>query len=160
MTTYTLSVDEVAMTLSQMGEPDIARGLIIAEAGMDISGDNVRGRLIAAGHSLMARGLIDVTADGAVTIESTFRDAMQPLAKADYSLRISRADGGPESFLTFHARNGRFFQHEVDRETIHSIAVLEDAGDVAGATAAFLRVQEGESEAEHSFTITPRCSTN
>jgi hypothetical protein len=121
-TSFRLAVDEVAMALTQVGEADLARDLLLAGAGGTLTGDTAQGRLLAAGHSLMARGLLEVDADGSVRLDETLARVLRPLAKADFSIRVSCSYGSGELARSYHFAGPCVISQEVDRDIIYTLA--------------------------------------
>lgn len=150
---FRLAVDEVAMALAQVGEPDLARDLLVAEAGEVLSGDAARGRLIAAGHSLMARGLLEVDVDRSVHLDEALARAVCPLAKADFSLRVSRSDDSGELARSYHFRGSGSVSQEVDRDIIYRLVEYPSVEAAVASCVAFFDTDGIASFAVESSTI-------
>lgn len=139
MGAYRLAVDEIALVLAQLGDHDRSRALLLLDAEQP-NADVLRGRLLAAGHTLIARGLLDVDAVGAVTIDPGLADAVRLVGRPGCSVRADRSAGEDTGGLTFHFGSGGVaLRHTTDRGVVHELEPLTPA-EAAAALDAFLRL--------------------
>lgn len=124
---YRLSVDEVAFAIAQVGDPNLARHLLLSQAGDSLTAEAIEGRLMAAGHSLLARHLIDVDEASTVQVTTPFADAIQPLIKADFSIYVSSSNGRTELAQTYHFAGERIVRQVIDREIVYELASYPSA---------------------------------
>jgi len=130
--TFRLSVEEVAVALSLIGKPGLGHDLLAAQLGTTLSQDEIRARLLAAGHSLISRGYMAVTQEGAVGLADDLARVTRVLAQADFSIRYSRSDPAAEMLLTYHAGEGGFFEHRLEQGVVHNITEVENADAIIG----------------------------
>lgn len=120
---FKLSVDEVAMALAQVGASDVGKQLLRTIADDELSDAELSARLLAAGHSLMARELLDVSESGVVTLNADLATVARALAEAPRTLRVSRVYGRREqTALYYESDDGEFVAQAVDREIVHTLS--------------------------------------
>lgn len=142
MKTYRLSVDEIAMALSQMDEADLARSLLAASAAGELTAEQASGRLLAAGHSLIARSMLDVDLNGLVHLSPELETVVRPLAHADFAVRLSRSDGGPESVRSFLFAGEEVIEHDVESDIVYELTRHASLETVLSASVGFLSAEE------------------
>lgn len=151
---YRLSVDEVAMILSQSGHADAARQTLAIGGADVLDGGVIRGRLQAAGHSLMARGLLDVIDDGVIELDPAINRLVGPLASADFSIRLARSDGETDWTITFHFSGDVIVQHTIERDIVHELTECCGEADVVETILDLLGVGEHTPFKAGSCTVT------
>ena len=82
-----LSVDELAYTLAQFGRPDIGQGILQSSSGSELAAEDVMQRMLAAGHSLLARNLLQIDAEANPTLADDLQWLARVLTDASFSLR-------------------------------------------------------------------------
>jgi len=141
--TYDLSIEEVAFALSLSGHPDVAGGYLLSLMGPREQAE-IDGRLYAAAHSLMARGLLVVdVGSGEQRLDPTLRACAVAMAEGEWSLRCSVAAGGSERVLTWFWQDGEIVSHEVRDDVVSHISVVCDAHDLVRRCCDFLGVPLG-----------------
>jgi len=89
MPEFVLTTEELSLSFSLLGQPEAGRSLMVTQLG-EMSEAEARARLMAAGHSLIARGGMALGPEGPVLNEDLAR-AVGLLLQADFSIRYSRA---------------------------------------------------------------------
>ena len=85
---FVLSVEEVSLVISIVGRPEVAHGLMAAQLG-DMQEEEARARLLAAGHSLMARGWLTMDSQATMRLADPLARIARILSRADFSVRYS-----------------------------------------------------------------------
>jgi len=128
---FRLSIDEVALVLAHTGSPELARQLLFA--GEDRPNADIgQGRLVAAGHSLLARDLADVDPAGVLEFDPQLLGLVAPLAGCDFSIRVTTMSAQGEKTVTYHFLSTGIVEHRVERELVHELKKHADAGSVTG----------------------------
>jgi hypothetical protein len=137
MAEFQLSVEEVAFAMGVIGDPAVSSGFLLAILG-DISQQELEGRLYAASHSLMARGLFDVNLD---TQEQQLDQALGAMIRAllanTYSLRCSRTIQGEEQLLNYFLGDGQIVEHRLYKGVVSHLETIPDMVTVYSRCAAF-----------------------
>lgn len=97
-----LSLEELALILSLLGYAEAAK-LSLTEYLGDPGYDELRGRMLAAGNSLLARGILGA-ANGQMQMEPAYADLLQPIIYHDYVVRCSLMQAGQEEMLASYYR--------------------------------------------------------
>lgn len=119
VTLFSLGLEELAMALGLINRPDMGRELI-ASIYEDLSEDQIENRLSSGSHSLLARGLVAISDKGTPILESTFEQALFPLARFDYTLQLSRVRKSRLVSASVHVQKGRTFtSHSVQVGIVH-----------------------------------------
>ena len=126
--TYSIGMEELAMAFNLINRADLARELLssiydnLTEAAVDA-------RLTTASHSLLARGLTGITAQGTPSLDPDFEQALFPLAQFDYTLFLSVVRVDRPLSSTIHVRKGKnFTSHTVQLGVIHLLEHGKSAG--------------------------------
>ena len=98
-----LGIEELCLALSLMDEPEVAKGLLYVTFD-EISPDEERGRLLAAGHSLMSRDLLCVK-NGRSYLADEFRELVSILVDSDFSIHCNRKVAGFEFTLAYYVKD-------------------------------------------------------
>lgn len=97
-----LSLEELALILSLLGYAEAAK-LSLTEYLGDPGSDELRGRMLAAGNSLLARGILGAV-DDQLQMEPAYADLLQPIIHHDYVVRCNLMRTGQEEMLTSYYR--------------------------------------------------------
>jgi len=138
---FSLGVEEVALAMSVVDRPEVAHNLILAQLG-EMDRQEVRARLLTAGHSLMARGWLSMGAEGTMHLSDPLARIAHVLTDATFSVRYSRSYESADYSLTFHFGENGIFSHSVEQGVVHSIAEVEGAGAVIEGGLSFFEVSE------------------
>lgn len=120
-----LSVEELALILIQHGQVVSGQGVMQATLG-DIGSEEMRFRLLSAGHSLIARELMRMEKDGRFTFSDPVKQIVRPLTKADFSIRYSKSVENGEENLSYHFAKGSVFEHSLEQGIIHIISEVKE----------------------------------
>ncbi|MBN1266493.1 MAG: hypothetical protein JXA25_13435 [Anaerolineales bacterium] len=126
---YRLSVEEWALALSLAGAGQQSEALLRTYLG-ELSDDMARERMHAAGHSLIARGLLDIDPEGAAPLDPDFMSCVKAMAAADYSLRFGRSNEAVDMFLTYHFKDGKLYEQALEYGVVIELTTIQDMKDV------------------------------
>jgi len=119
-----LSIEEVAFAISSMGRPEIAAGFLLSLVGPREQAE-MDGRLYAAAHSLMARGLLTVHVErGEQQLAPAFREWVGVLIDNELTLRCSSAANGEERVVSYFVRGDHIVTHEIKNDVVSCISAL------------------------------------
>jgi hypothetical protein len=136
-----LSVEEVAFILSTTDQPDMAHDLMIAQLG-DMGQAEARARLLAAGHSLLARAWVNIDESDQVSLSEPIERLAHILTCADFSIRYDRAYRPFELTLTFHFVDASIFSHSIEDGVIHHITEVQGETEVLRQGLTFFAVED------------------
>ncbi|MEI8164727.1 MAG: hypothetical protein WCG26_00035 [Chloroflexales bacterium] len=117
--TLRLSGDELAYTLAQFGRPDIGHGVLQGMSDVPLAAEDAVQRILAAGHGLMARQLLQINAEATPVLADDLQWIAGVLVQAPFSLRYSLTNAEATFNLTYHAANGGVVEHVVDQGVVH-----------------------------------------
>jgi len=115
-----MGIEELALALSLMGRPEAAKGLLFASFGQMAAAEE-QGRLLAAGHSLMARGLLSVQA-GQSCLAEDLRELLQVLIGNDFAIQFNRRSGTSEETLAYFVRGSKIVRQELQQGVICTLS--------------------------------------
>ncbi len=142
MSEFALSPEELALVFSLIGRPEAGQRLMAAQLG-EISEAEARARLLAAGHSLIARGWMALSNEGPVLNEDLAR-AAHLLARADFSLRYSRATSNAEFNLAYHFSQDAVLEHRLEQGVVHRLNDIADVAAVVKGGVVFFGLPQAE----------------
>lgn len=119
--TFRLSVDELAYILAQSGRPDLGQGVLQSASDTELSAEDVLQRMLAAGHSLIARNLLSINEDATPVLTEDIRWLVQVLVSAPFSIRYTMATAEAQFQLTYHSLDGGVVEHAVELGIVHVI---------------------------------------
>ena len=132
-----LSIEEVAFILSAVDQPKMAHDLMVAQLG-DMEQEEARVRLLAAGHSLVARGWLDISESGETSLSEKLSRLGHILVHADFSIRYTRFYRPAELTLAFHFYKNDIFAHTMEQGVVHHInQVLNEKYVIQGGLSFF-----------------------
>jgi hypothetical protein len=123
--TLHLSTEEVLYALKLEAPPALESALSAAVQRTGNSSSETRAWVRAAGHSLAARGLLRIDADGPV-LQDPLAQAVRAIARARTSIAFRRP--GNSEFYYFGPA-GTFRQH-LERDVVHTIEEVDGAASV------------------------------
>lgn len=124
-----LSVEEVAFVLSAVDHPEMAHDLMVAQLG-DMEEKEARARLLAAGHSLVSRGWLDVNESGETSLNERLSRLGHILVHTDFSIRYTRSYRPVELTLAFHFEGDDIFAHTIEQGVAHHINQVQNEKQV------------------------------
>lgn len=141
----TLSVEELAVVIAALGQRESAAAFLKGTVG-DLHPANLTGRLTAASHSLIARGLLTIDlAAGTSAFDPQVEAMLRLLLDAHHTLRCTRsgATPGDEEALTLFVKGDDLLAHELRQGVVVQLETLPRT-DIAARIERFLDVPEGE----------------
>ncbi|MBN1923016.1 MAG: hypothetical protein JW892_17340 [Anaerolineae bacterium] len=124
-TDFLLSVEELALAFSALGQPQMAHDIMVAQLGT-MSAEEAHVRLKTAGHSLLARGWLTIAADAGLHLASELERVVAALVHPEFSLRYHRSQPGGEWSAAFHFLNGAIIAHRVEQGVLHHLVEAKD----------------------------------
>lgn len=125
-TRYALAVEELAYALGVLGGTDTAIGFLLAILG-ERPRMETEGRLLAASHALVARGLLDFDAEtGEKWLDDGFKQAVQAMMQNDFSLRCTRMADDQETNLNLYVAGDTLMMHSLHREVVSQLEIIRD----------------------------------
>lgn len=122
---FTLTVEEIALLFSLIGQPQAGQRLMAAHLG-EITEAEARARLLAASHSLMARGLLTPGPEGPL-LDSSLAQMVKGLSRLKFSIRYSRSTQEAEFALAYHFHQDAIVEHRLEQGVVHRLAEVPDA---------------------------------
>ncbi|MEZ4713892.1 MAG: hypothetical protein R3A44_42300 [Caldilineaceae bacterium] len=118
---YKLSVEELGFLMGYLGESAAAAGYLTSIIGAQAE-ENLTGRITAASHSLVARGLLRIGASAAETsLEPELAAFVQTIIAASASLRCEKLQGAEEDVLTIFLGPERRIAHNITNLVIANL---------------------------------------
>lgn len=137
--TIRLSLEELAVSLSMLGNPALGKGILVSELGQ-ISSEEERGRLSAATHTLMAKEILSLK-EKKLTPAASFLNLITPLINCDFSIRCSRtAENELDQVLLFYFRQSLIVKHEIQHSVIHELTEVTNTEQVIKDTSLFFEL--------------------
>lgn len=125
---FTLTVEEMALLFSLIGQPQTGQKLMAAYLG-EITEAEARARLLAASHSLMARGLLTLGPEGPL-MDSSLAQTVKGLSRPNFSIRYSRSTQEAEFALAYHFYQDAILEHRLEQGMVHHLVEVPDASVV------------------------------
>jgi hypothetical protein len=125
-----LSVEELALMFSLLGQAPLAKTMLNDELG-ELNEDELRGRIRAASNTLLARGLILPGGDEPV-LAPDVAALLGPMASADYALQstVFGADQ-PGRNLMLYVQGDRIVSHRLHQGAYHTLQLLDPSEAMA-----------------------------
>jgi hypothetical protein len=101
----------------------------------------------------MARGLLEVDASGSVHLDEALARAVRPLAKADFSIRVSCSHGGAELARSYHFVGSGVISQEVDRDIIYTLVEFPSRDAALASCVAFFDTEDAAAFAADPATV-------
>ncbi|RLC73464.1 MAG: hypothetical protein DRJ03_26455 [Chloroflexi bacterium] len=117
---FFLSVEETAMAMSIVGQPEEAHSLMAAQLG-EMGQEEAHIRLLTAGHSLIARGYLSMDTEGNMHLAEPIAHVARALSRADHTIRYSRSYRNVDLSLAFHFEKKGVFAHRIEQGVVHRI---------------------------------------
>lgn len=104
-----LSLEELSLILSLLGHAEVAK-VMLGEYLGEPSADELRGRMLAASNSLLARGIIHPAGDQ-VQMEPVSSQLFRPIVQNDYVIQCNLLQAGQEErVLSYFRRNDQLVE--------------------------------------------------
>jgi hypothetical protein len=149
-----LSLEELALLTSLTGQSLLAKTMLTQDTA-DINPDELRGRMRAAGNTLLAKGVLDISGDE-LTLHPTYHDILQPMFNANYVLQAGGfGDAPPTHSLVFYVADDRIIAHQAhNRGLYHSLRLLSGPAEVSAACQAEFPVPDTPGDWAPPFSLT------
>lgn len=138
---WRLSIEEVAAILSTVSQPEMAHDLMMAQLG-DMSQEEAHARLLAAGHSLLARGYLNVSESGELSLSADMSRVAEILTHPDFSIRYTRSHQPFELTLAFHFNDNEIYAHSLENGILHHLTLVESQETVIERGLTFFALDE------------------
>ncbi|MGQ9710351.1 MAG: hypothetical protein ACUVXE_07770 [Anaerolineae bacterium] len=142
MSEFVLTGEELALTFSLIGQPEAGRDLMDVQLG-EMSEAEARARLLAAGHSLIARGWMALGPEGPILNEDLAR-VVRPVLGANFSIRYSRATPDAEFNLAYHFGEKIIIEHRLENGVVHRLNEITDVATVIKSGVVFFGLPQAE----------------
>lgn len=121
---FQLSIEELAYAMGVLGGVETAGGFLLGILG-EREQSEIDGRLLAAGHSLIAHGLLDFElAPPNQHLDLDLAHVVQLILQHSYAIRCIRATHREEQTLTFFCRETTIVEHQIHREVVSYLRAL------------------------------------
>jgi len=131
MSVYQLSIEEVGFIMGYLGEREAAAGYLIGLIGQQ-NNDNLTGRIVAASHSLVVRGILKVgTVPTDTALDPTVANLIRGIISAPGSIRCEKRKENRDELITVflgeHQRIAHYISSEVivNLEDVTTIEVMQ-----------------------------------
>lgn len=128
MNEFLLTPEELALLLSIIGRPEAGQRLMATQLG-EMTEREAEARLQAAGHALIARGWLALSAEGPV-LESSLARMLEVLSRPAASIRYSRATREAEFALVYHLNHDAILEHRLEQGIAHHLTWVPDSSAV------------------------------
>ncbi len=135
---FHLGLEEVVVAIGLVGQPEVAKALLWSNVG-EINADEERGRLLAAHHSLLAKGLITLQQNEAHPTEDLVQIATM-LVEHTFIVRFSRGSGVDERVLAYYFRDNRILSHAIGNGVSHHLVFVNDRDQMVDNGAQFVEL--------------------
>ena len=139
---YRLGIEELAMVLNLAGSPEAAKQLLIQNFG-EMNEDEERGRLLAASHSLMAKGLVKVNNDLTI-LDKKYAEFVQSIFANEFYIRFSKNLPEAEEILIHYFQDERIISHQVTSGVVHELNPVTDFDKVVRSGIEFFELDSTE----------------
>lgn len=148
-----IAIEELAMATSLAGKPEIAKGLLYSAFG-EVTPDEEQGRLLAAGHALMSRGLLTVR-DGQSRLEDNFNYMVGIVADPETVMNYNLTTEGEDRTLAYYVRGKEVIEQSVEQGVVYALGVAQDPAQVVEGGLAFFDIvsKRGEGESYPEATV-------
>jgi hypothetical protein len=119
---FSLGAEELALGLGLINRPDLGREVLIA-THRNLDEERADALLTSASHSLLARGLCDISVKGQPVLDNRLEMALLPLGRYDYLFNVSVVHEGEQLNTTLYVQKGKRFTSRYARGGV--VQVLE-----------------------------------
>ncbi|WP_298818109.1 hypothetical protein [Chloroflexus sp.] len=128
--TLRISIEELALACILNGKAEEGNALIAGSLGRDVSQDELIGRLTSASHTLLGKGLLDLSADGNVVGSPILTEVVDMMTSARCTLRYSLSSPEERRVLSYHFVGDSIYEHWIDTGVVHVITRVDAAEPV------------------------------
>jgi hypothetical protein len=149
---FVISIEELAYAMGVEGGAEVASDFLSTLLGPRPRIE-VEGRLLAASHGLVSRGLLDFEIEtGAKRLTPDLATAILPLLANNCSIRCSRIIRGEEDVMTFFVASSTVIEHRLDRQIVSRLEFKNSVDDAVERCVQFFEL---ESLAAPSCVVEP-----
>ncbi len=123
--TIRISLEELALALVLNGQSESANALLAGSLGRELSQDEAIGRLTAASHTLLGKGLIELSEDGSIASSPILTEIVRVMTAARSTLRYSLSSPEERRALSYHFVDDGIYEHWLDEGVIHVITRVD-----------------------------------
>ncbi|GIL15517.1 MAG: hypothetical protein BroJett039_06900 [Chloroflexota bacterium] len=136
-----LSIEEVALVLSIHGSPDAAKLMLLASFG-ELSPDEEKGRLLAAGHSLMARGFLNLNS-GKSELAPPMSELVSAMNTYQIALRMESKSTETDVTITFFIHGNQIIQQSVEQGVVYRFDQVQEQSTIIQKGVRFFNLTKG-----------------
>ncbi len=141
-----LSVEELAFTMGYLNNNEAAAGLMTATYGQ-LPRAELTGRITAASHSMIARGLLEIGESVAeTTLNAALREMVTGLLNGERTLRCERRSGRNETLLTIQLDSTPFVTHQLRHGVVSQLGMLADRAALLARIGEFVGLKGNSAE--------------
>ena len=133
-----LGIEEYSFALGLAGYPEAAKVLLVASFGQ-LTAEDEHGRLLSAGHSLMARKLLFLE-EGVPTLAGEFRALLVALTEYDFAISFMRKSETVADTILYTVCAGGIVEQRLEQGVICQIQTLSDIPAIALAGIQFFGI--------------------
>ncbi len=130
-----IGLEELVAAMAATGHKEEARGILVGAYGT-LSADQESGRLIAANHSLLARGLSKY-ADQKIEIGAEMQTIINGMLTSKATLRAGKSGPAGEEILSFYPQQSGWMKHQVSLSVVHHFCLPLSKEDLGGELSSF-----------------------
>lgn len=139
---YSLSIEELVLSLQLIGYSEMGAGLLSLVYD-EFTEEELKIKMRTAGHSLMAKGLLTIDMEKETkSLDENFSNALSLLGETDYSIRFGKL-AAEEEVLMFHFKGHTIVQQSDEQGgLVHIIDVIPAYLEVADAGFKFYEIEQ------------------
>ena len=150
--TYWLSIEEVAYALGLLGGPETAATYLQNLLG-ERPADEINGRLLAASHALVARGLLTFDMETtAKELDADFGRVIEDLARAQCVLSLTQRTAQARTAADLYFHGEMVIEQRIDRAVVAELEALPGRAQATARILAFFGVEADATDA-HSAAL-------
>lgn len=154
-----LSLEELALILSLVGQAPLAKSMLTEELG-DMSPDELRGRIQAAGNTLLAKDAFHLNGE-TFELSSPYARVLGPMMNADYAIQCTAfAVDQPGRTVMFYVKGDEIVEHHAINGIYHSLQRLEDLSTAVDGCEALLQLSPDDGQQAIPFTLDQKQTQN
>jgi len=138
-----LGVEELCLAIGLVDKPEVAKVLLYSTFG-EMSPEEERGRLLAAGHSLMARNLLFIR-DGQSHLVDDLKELLSTLVDNDFVIHCNQEADGIEQVLAYFVKGTTVLEQWVEQDVVYRLSPVPSTEEVVADSLRFFGIQESES---------------
>jgi hypothetical protein len=152
--TYWLSIEEVAYALGLLGGPETAATYLQNLLG-ERPADEINGRLLAASHALVARGLLTFDMETtAKELDADFGRVIEDLARAQCVLSLTQRTAQARTAADLYFHGEKVIEHRIDRAVVAELEPLPGRAHATARILDFFGVESGADDAHNAAVAT------